>query len=320
MVGGAAAVVTAAARLNRRAAVGGALIVVATSVAAWALAQPLNSLSVTTVRALADCAAVVTLGLAVVPMLDRGRYRGELTKVAAVPLALSAAFWLLAESTRLIVATAEAASVPVSRVGVQLFTEFGLHTMVGRSGLFSVAAAALVCAAAVAAPRTASMAVATTGLAAAGLAARTLAGHLSESPVGGMAVAVHALAAALWCGTLAALVLTVEHRGQWARVLPRFSQLSLLCVAALLVAGVAGAVVRLGSPAELVTTGYGRVLAAKILVTAVLTVLAWRNRAGWLPAARAHRATAGLSRSRSLTELAIMAVALALAAALAVTG
>ena len=45
-----------------------------------------------------------------------------------------------------------------------------------------------------------------------------------------------------------------------------------------------------------------------------------RNRDEWLPAARSHRATAVVSRSRSLVELASMAVALTLAAALAVTG
>jgi copper resistance protein D len=111
-----------------------------------------------------------------------------------------------------------------------------------------------------------------------------------------------------------------EHRGQWARVLPRFSQLSLLCVATLLGGGVAGAAVTLTSPAQLYATGCGRVLPAKIAVTAVLIVFAWRNRTMWLPAARSHRATAVVSRSRSRTELAIMAVALALAAALAVTG
>ena len=178
----------------------------------------------------------------------------------------------------------------------------------------------MVCLAAVAAPRTAHRAVAVAGVAATGLAARAAAGHLSESAVGGVAVAVHALAAALWCGTLAALVLTVHHRGQWARVLPRFSLLSLLCVAALPVAGVAGAVLTLHSPAQLYATGYGRVLSAKVVVMAALIVLAWRNRTHWLPAARSHRATAVLSRSRSMIELAIMAVALALAAALAVTG
>jgi putative copper resistance protein D len=96
--------------------------------------------------------------------------------------------------------------------------------------------------------------------------------------------------------------------------------MSLVCVAALLAGGVIGATVRLGSPSQLYTTGYGRLLSAKIAVTAVLIALAWRNRTMWLPAARSHRATAVVSRSRALTELAIMAVALALAAALAVTG
>ena len=95
---------------------------------------------------------------------------------------------------------------------------------------------------------------------------------------------------------------------------------TLVCVTTLLVGGVTGAAVALTSPTELYTTGYGRVLTAKVAVTAVLIVLAWRNRTMWLPAARSHRATAVVSRSRSRTELAIMAVALALGAALAVTG
>jgi copper resistance protein D len=55
-------------------------------------------------------------------------------------------------------------------------------------------------------------------------------------------------------------------------------------------------------------------------VAAVLVLLGWRNRTLWLPAARTHRATAVVSRSRSLAELAVMAVALTLAAGLAVTG
>jgi copper resistance protein D len=59
------------------------------------------------------------------------------------------------------------------------------------------------------------MNIAVAGFAAAGLAARPLTGHFSESALGGLAVALHTLAAALWCGALAGLVLTVEHRGQW---------------------------------------------------------------------------------------------------------
>jgi putative copper resistance protein D len=296
------------------------LVVVVASLAAWSLARQQNSLATTLVRALADGSAVVTLGLAAVPMLDIDRYRGELARSATAPLTIAAAAWLIAELLRLGVAAAEAAAIPVARLGLPTTADFALHTTAGRSGLFSAAAAGLVGLAVVAAPRSMTMNVAIAGFAAAGVAARPLTGHFSESAVGGVAVAVHTLAAAMWCGVLAALLLTVEHRGQWARVLPRFSQLSLICVAALLLGGVLAAVLTIASPSQLYATGYGRLLSAKVVVTVVLVVLAYRNRTMWLPAARSHRATAVLSRSRSLVELSIMAVALTLAAALAVTG
>jgi copper resistance protein D len=314
-VGGATAEV-----IRRRAVAGAAVVVVVASLAACSLARQQNSLTTTVVRALADGSAVVTLGLAAVPMLDIDRYRGELIRRATAPLTIAAAAWLLAELLRLGVAAAQAAAIPVSRLGVHTTVDFALHTTAGRSGLFSAVAAGLVGLAAVAAPRSMPMNVAVAGIAAAGLAARPLTGHLSDSAVGGVAVAVHTLAAAMWCGVLAALLLTVEHRGQWARVLPRFSQLSLMCVAALLFGGVLAAAVTIASPSQLYATGYGRLLSAKVVVTVALVVLAYRNRTMWLPAARSHRATAVVSRSRSLFELAIMAVALTLAAALAVTG
>ncbi|OHT81483.1 copper resistance protein CopD [Mycobacterium syngnathidarum] len=272
------------------------------------------------IRALADCAAIVTLGLAAVPLLESDRYRAELGRRAAGPLALAAAVWLLAELVRLTVEATQTAGVGFWQIGVRTLSDFCLHTATGRSGLVGIAAALIVSVGAIAVGRGVATTVPIVGLAAVGMAARTLTGHLSESPIGGMAVAVHALAAAAWCGVLAALVLTVSHRGQWARVLPRFSQLSLWCVGALLIAGTTGAAIRLNSPAELWGTGYGRILAAKVVVTVILLALAWRNRSQWLPAARAHRTSAALSQHRSLVELGIMAVAVTLAAALAVTG
>nr|WP_308193046.1 CopD family protein [Mycobacterium sp. CnD-18-1] len=272
------------------------------------------------IRALADCAAIVTLGLAAVPLLESDRYRAELGRRAAGPLALAAAVWLLAELVRLTVEATQTAGVGFWQIGVRTLSDFCLHTAAGRSGLVGIAAALIVGVVGIAVGRGVATTVPIVGLAAVGMAARTLTGHLSESPIGGMAVAVHALAAAAWCGVLAALVLTVSHRGQWARVLPRFSQLSLWCVGALLIAGTTGAAIKLNSPAELWGTGYGRILAAKVVVTVFLLVLAWRNRSQWLPAARAHRSSAALSQHRSLVELGIMAVAVTLAAALAVTG
>ncbi|MGX9789031.1 CopD family protein [Mycobacterium sp. MMS18-G62] len=304
---------------SRRAVAGGVLVIVAASVAAWALASQHNELAATLVRAVADCAAVITLGLAVVPMLEIDRYRAELIRRATVPLTIAGAVWLLAELARIVLDAADAAAVPVFRLGLGTAAEFAVHTAAGRVELFG-AGAALVVVVAVMASRTTSANLAVTGVAAVGLTARPLTGHVAASTIGGAAIAAHTLAAALWCGTLAALVLTVEHRGQWARVLPRFSQLSLWCVIALLVGGIVGAAVAIGSPAQLVSTGYGRLVSAKVAVMATLVVLAWRNRTMWVPAARSHRTAAVVSRSRALTELAIMAVALTLAAALAVTG
>lgn len=311
----------AAPEVTRRAALAyGTLVVAAASVAAWALAYPQGSLAVTLVRAVADCAAVICLGLAVVPMLDDERHRGEIIGRATAPLSAAGAVWLLAELGRLIVAAAQAAAVPITGLGIQTTLDFALRTAPGRAGMLSVAAAAALCLTVIAAPRTAPVNLAVAGLAAVGLTARLVTGHFFESALGGLALAVHSLAAALWCGALAGLVLTVEHRGRWARVLPRFSALSLWCVLALLIGGTVGAVDRLGSPAELYATGYGRLLSAKIAVAAMLVLLGWRNRTIWLPAARAHHTTAVVSRSRSLFELAVMAVALALAAGLAATG
>jgi putative copper resistance protein D len=272
------------------------------------------------IRAVADIAAVVTLGLIAVPRFDDPRYRAELAGRASGPLIASSAVWAVAELVRLVASAAQAAGVSPIRLDVRTATEFAVDTAAGRSGLTCLVAAMAVAVVASTRSRSAAVTVAAAGLAASGLAARSLVGHLSASPVGGVAVVLHSLAAALWCGTLAALVLTVERRGQWARVLPRFSSVSLVCVAVLLVCGVAGAVVTLPGPAALYQTGYGRLLSAKVVVTVALTALAWRNRARWLPAARAHRATADVSHRRARIELAIMAVVLVLAAALAVSG
>jgi copper resistance protein D len=297
----------------------GGVVVVAAALAAWSLAYPQNPLGASMIRSCADIAAVVTLGLAVVPRLDDERFRPELAGRAAGPLALSAAVWTAAELVRLFVAAAEGAGVRVGALDVRTATEFVMSTSTGRSGLVCLTAAAS-CVVAAALPRTAATGVATTGLAALGLMGRSLVGHLSASTLGGFAIALHGLAAAVWCGSLAALVLTVERRGQWARVLPRFSRLSLACVVVLLGCGVAGAIVTLSSPQALYATGYGRLLTAKLVVTIALVALAWSNRARWLPAARTHRASADVSALRSRVELAMMGVALTFAAALTVTG
>ena len=297
-----------------------AAVLASATALAWALAHPQLSPAMTAVRAVADCAAVLSLGLAVAPRLEDPRYREELAGRTAARLVAAAAVWSLAELVRLALAAAQAAAIPLTQLSLRTTVEFAISTTPGRSGLFSLAAALAVCVLAAVFTPSESLGVATAGVAASGIAARAVIGHLADSTVGAVSVAVHALAAALWCGTLAALAVTVAARGQWARVLPRFSQMSVYCLCALLGGGVAGALITVDSVSALYATDYGRMLLAKVCVTVLLIALAWHNRSSWLPAARAHRISADRSRVRSLAEVALMAVALTLAAGLTVTG
>ncbi len=304
--------------LTRRACLG-ALVVAVSIALAGALAHPDQAPAAMLARIAADGTAVVVLGLALVPLLEDSRHRADLARRSAAALTIAAWVWLAAELVRLVTSAAATAAVPVTDLSVRTTTEFVVATAAGRADLICVVAAALVLAVTVAG-RSSQAAVVVAGIAAVGMAARTLTGHLSESALGGVAVTVHALAAALWCGVLAALVLLVGHRGQWARVLPRFSVLSLWSVVALLVGGLISGALLVDSVDALVGTGYGRLLLGKLVVTAALMVLAWQNRSRWLPSARGHRSSVEMSTRRSDTELALMAVALTLAAALAVTG
>lgn len=307
--------------VNRRRAVAGATLLTSLSCfLVWALAHPDVALGAATVRAIAGGAAIVALGLAVVPLLDTGRHRAELRRGAAGPLVVTAAVWLGAELVRMVTQSAAAAGTGVWTLGWRTAYEFTTSTAPGRVTLLTITAAALVVAVAALAPPSPATTVITIGAAALGLLGRPLSGHLAHDAVGSLAVAAHILAAALWCGALAAVVLTVAHRGRWSRVLPRFSQMSLWCVLMLLIAGTVAGFVELDSPGALLHTGYGRILTVKVVCTGVLLVLAWRHRTVWVPAARGHRSPAQLSRRRALTELAVMCVALAAAAALAIAG
>ncbi len=296
----------------------GAALVAATVTLAWALARPELPVALAAVRAVSDGAAVVALGLTVVPLLDEPRYRAELGRRARRPLILVGALWLLAELTCLTLTAAAAAGSSVVGLSLPTLLEFATTTP-GRAAFFGIGAATVLTLTAAANPgHSHTPALITAG--AIGVAGRTVTGHLSDSVLGGVAVAGHALAAALWCGTLAALAITTPARGQWARVLPGFSRLALWCVGGLLAGGVTAALIAVGSPLELCSTGHGRILLAKTAVTGLLLTLANRNRKGWLTAARGHRISAEASQSTAARELAPMAVALTFAAALSVTG
>jgi copper resistance protein D len=141
-------------------------------------------------------------------------------------------------------------------------------------------------------------------------------GHAGAAPdhqLAVMTIGVHVGAAALWAGGLGGvLVLVARHRELVGAVLPRFSRLAGVCIAAVAVSGVLTAAVRLGSWQALGTTGYGWLVLAKtgclLLIGGLGGLTRRRLAAGRVPVLR----WTGL-------EVALMAVALGLAAALTQT-
>lgn len=295
----------------------GAIAGVAT---AWVLATPAMS---SWVRSLSVCVGALVLGSAVLGSLVREQRRpavasADLWRVVAAASGL----WLILSTIELIGVAADVLDVPVTRLGTSGLAEYIVGVAAG-----GIEALAWLCIAgctvvSVVAYRrgqtwsTAPVAVAA-GLA---LIARPVTGHMAQQPFGSLLNAVHVLAAAVWFGTLLALALTVRGRAAWAELLPRYSQLALQCVAALIVTGVIDASVRLGSLGALVGSGYGRIVLAKAVVLAGMLVLAWTWRRTWVPGAATHRTPENTSLRNAAIEVCIGAVVFGLAAALATTG
>jgi copper transport protein len=102
------------------------------------------------------------------------------------------------------------------------------------------------------------------------LAAEAWAGHAT----GAIAVtsqAVHVLAMGLWLG---GLVVVVRNRG----VLNRYRPVAATAVVVLVATGAVNASVQLGQWSRLLSTMYGRLLLVKIILVALVLVVAWVNR------------------------------------------
>ena len=124
------------------------------------------------------------------------------------------------------------------------------------------------------------------GVAALGLVVTTAAvGHPVAGPWPGLELpiaVVHVAAMTVWLGGLAGLVLGVLRpgiaAGELAVAMPRFSRMAFGSVVALVVTGIVQSVREVGSPAALVSTTYGWLLVAKLLVVAVILAAAGVSR------------------------------------------
>jgi copper transport protein len=241
-------------------------------------------------RVLLIAGLIVLLGAAAASMM---RFGGDRDLVLAVGGCVVA--W--AGLALLVVAQQQAAGATLAVLA---------RTPVGR-GLEARAVALLLAAAALIAARFTAhgrrrLAMSVAGLAAIGaIAAHVLTGHAAAATGSTMWLATigqlsHFAAAGVWFGGLLALVAALDRRNP-ARAVPairRFSNIAAVCLVLVAASGLLRGVEEVASWQEAVSTGYGRALLAKVVLTVLIAALGALNR--WRTIGLAATTTRPLSR------------------------
>ncbi|MCG8917564.1 CopD family protein [Actinokineospora sp. PR83] len=279
------------------------------------------------VRVLLDVAAVVTVGLCLLPLLvgfDRPRLTEPLMLGARRAAMYSSLVWLVTALVTLVMQTAELR--PGTDVSAAAVANYVATIGAGKALVF-VAVFALLCFG------LALWSVVVGESVPAELRAAVALFALLPLPVTGHAtnwrmhdftmisMELHVLSAAAWTGGLGAVVVVLgANRALLAHALPRFSKLATVCLVLVTVTGAFNGFVELAvSPTlsvleGLFTTGYGILLLLKTLCLLTLAVLGARIRWGLLPAVAAHKPTALVTWAA--VELGVMGLAFGLATVL----
>ncbi|MFW0791517.1 copper resistance D family protein [Gordonia sp. CPCC 205333] len=277
----------------------------------WLLADPTGPGLASTAGVVALIAGVALVGLGCLPLL------GAQPSLAAI--AGFALVWLVADVIVTWFDVASRAGIPVASVRVGQFVD-GVTSSPGEviSGVVAMAIIGW----ALLARRTAEPVIPVTvvgALAGLGIVAPAVTGHAATHTMEPILVVAHVLCAAWWCGSLAAMAMTVTSRNGWRTVLPAFSRHAPIAVGILTVTGLASGAIELGFDADWWTTGYGQVMLAKTLGLAALIGLGAWHRRHWVPEVMARRGTVERSLRSAVVEVALMCVVLGLAAGLAST-
>ncbi|AMY19575.1 hypothetical protein A3Q40_02201 [Rhodococcus sp. PBTS 1] len=158
------------------------------------------------------------------------------------------------------------------------------------------------------------------GLAGVATAVSATGGHPGTG-VAAIGAALHTVTAAVWVGSPLAAVITLRHAGEWSIFLRRFTRVAFWCAALTGVSGVALAAAFLTHPADIVTSDYGRLVAAKAAVFVLLLWAAHRLRRHWVAPAISPttHVPPSVSRRRGVRHSLSLLCAVALAAWLAAT-
>ncbi|MBO3748008.1 CopD family protein [Streptosporangiaceae bacterium NEAU-GS5] len=285
-------------------------------------------------RVLLDVAALATLGFSLLPKL-MGFADPERTEPVAARArrwaAGSALAWAFAALGSLVLSAADAdpGGVPdlalyVDRIGI------GQGLVVSASAAIASAAVGLL-AVRFGESVPAELRVLVAGF---GLLPLPVTGHASNwywHDLSMVSMELHVLGASAWAGGLLAIALLLRG-DNLAAVLPRFSKLATIALLVVTASGLFNGLVELALapvarfPESLVTTGYGRLVLAKVVFAGVIALLGANIRWRLLPAIRRPALTAAPARSAFpafpafavwvTAELAVMGLAYGVAVAL----
>ncbi|WP_026421838.1 copper resistance D family protein [Actinokineospora inagensis] len=279
------------------------------------------------VRAVLDMAAVVTVGLGLVPLLigfDRPKLAEPVLAGARRAAMLSALVWAVAALVALVLQTAELRAG--STVSVADVWEYVRTIGAGKALVFVAGFALLSFGLALWSVRVGESVPAELRAAVALFALLPLpvTGHATNwrwHDITMISMELHVMSAAAWTGGLGAVVvLLAANRTLLAHALPRFSRLATICLAVVTVTGFFnGAVELLVNPNRtlvqaLFGTGYGILVLMKIGCLAGLAALGANIRWRLLPGIIAHRTTPLVALAAC--ELSIMGLAFGFAVVL----
>jgi copper transport protein len=229
-------------------------------------------------------------------------------------LALAAGGWAGAVAGLLLLAAAQRA-IAGSSLGALLDTSVGGALIWRAAGLGAAGLALLV---AWRVPRRRRVALGVAALGALGaIVAHVEGGHAAagdwSSPITVAAQTAHFAAAGIWFGGLAALLLGFRgaHSAAREKAVRRFAVAALASLLIVFATGTLRAVDELASWGDLLTSGYGRAVLAKIGLIGLIAAIAARNRRRDVPAATPDFEPL---RRRSKLELALAVAAVAVAA------
>ena len=223
--------------------------------------------------------------------------------------------WAVTSLLLVVVTVSDVLGVPVAQLSRASVTSFAFSINQGQALLLQAGLALLV----VVLTRggvSRGLAAGTAGVALVALLPPAFTGHAAGAGNHQIAVtslALHIVAASLWLGGLASLLLVRRHR-RFAATAARYSRLALACFAATAVSGTVNAAVRLGDWSALTGSRYGVLVLLKVLALLVVGALGAAHRSRSLPALRSGAPWAFLRLAAG--ELVVLGAAAGLAVAL----